>query len=154
MSYGANLADLSRQTALYVDKILKGAKPAELPVQQPIKFELVINLRPMVALVTTTSFDARPAKAISICKFEEHVFQNRNAVGEADLHCSSSERFPARKHLRYVPLALCRYKTTQRARRIHLPSVDSSSVVVSFSLNPRRPEYPLVRAFCERSRLP
>jgi putative tryptophan/tyrosine transport system substrate-binding protein len=45
MSYGANLPDLSRKSAEYVDKILKGARAAELPVQQPTKFELVINLK-------------------------------------------------------------------------------------------------------------
>ena len=57
MSYGANLADLARQTAPYVDKILKGAKPAELPVQQPTKFELVINLKAAKALDLTITRD-------------------------------------------------------------------------------------------------
>ena len=68
MSYGVDYDDLYRRTAVYVDKILKGAKPADLPVQQSTKFEFVINLKAakQIGLTLSPEFLARANQVIKI----------------------------------------------------------------------------------------
>jgi putative ABC transport system substrate-binding protein len=66
MYYGANLADSYQRVAYYVDRILKGAKPADLPVEQPTKFEFVINLKTakQIGLIIPPDVLARASKLI------------------------------------------------------------------------------------------
>ena len=130
MSYGPNFPDLFRRAGDYVDKILRGAKPADMPVEQPTKFDLVINLITAKALGLDRAADAaRPRRR-----------GDRMMSGASSSRCSAARRLRGRSRRARSSPASCRTrrskaKTGNAARnKLHHPQTLRTHALLAIAI--------------------
>ena len=97
MSYGVSATDLFRRAATYVDKILKGARPAELPIEQPSRFEFIINLQAAKAI----GMSIPPVVLSRAGECNDYLMKSldRNTTGRSACACSSKNLRDARSSI-------------------------------------------------------